>query len=238
MQLKTKALVLSALKYQDKSLIVKCYTQELGIQSFFVRNAFSKKAKGLNSAYFQPLTLLEVTSDFKNKGGLAYFKEVRLAHAYRTLSVDFSKSSIALFIAEIIANVIREQETDPKLFLFLETALLWLDTHEQVANFHLLFLVDLSKFIGFYPDCTRMEKKYFNMLAGGFSDYFDEGCLEEDDTQLLKKLLGHSFSKDQQIFNGKERKRLLDIWMRYYELHSTEFRKPKSLEVLKEVFAN
>lgn len=238
MLVKTKALVLSTLKYQEKSLIVKCYTQEMGVQSFFVRNAFTKSKSGLSIAYFQPLTLLEVGFDFKNKGGLEYFKEVRLAQPYKTISYDFSKSSIAIFIAEILSNSIKEEQTEESLFLFLEAAMLWLDTHESIANFHLIFLVELTKYLGFYPDCSRMEKRYFNTIAGGFSDYFEVGAVEEQETLLFKRLLQHSFSKEQRIFNGRERNILVDLLLIYYDLHLSDFRKPKSLDVLKEVFSN
>lgn len=238
MQVKTKALVLSTLKYQDKSLIVRCYTQEMGIQSFFVRNAFTKSKSGLSIAYFQPLTLLEIGFDFKNKGGLEYFKEVRLSHPYQTICYDFSKSNIAIFLSEILSNSIREEQIEESLFTFLEASLLWLDTHDSIANFHLLFLVELTKFLGFYPDCTGMEKAYFNCIDGRFSNYYDVGAIEKQETILFRRLLQHSFLKDQRIFNGKERNVLVDVLMGYYELHLSDFRKPKSLDVLKEVFSN
>lgn len=237
MFIKSKALVLSALKYQDKSLIVKCYTQEAGLQSFFVRNAFTKSKSGLSIAYFQPLTLLEIGFDFKNKGGLEYFKEVRLGHPYQTISYDFSKSSIAIFISEILSNAIREEQTENSLFLYLETALLWLDTEEMIANFHLIFLIELTKFLGFYPDCTAMEKEFFNCVEGRFSNVWEDGAIEKQETVLFKKLLQHSFSKDQRLFNGRERGILLEVLMKYYKLHLSDFRKPKSLEVLKELFS-
>lgn len=237
MQLKTKALVLSALKYQEKSLIVKCFTQEKGLQSFFVRNAFAKGKGAQKIAYFQPLTLLEIEVQFKGKGGLEYFKEVKLAYPYQTITYDFSKNSIAIFVAEILQNAIKEEEANEGFFSFLEAALQWLDTHNEVANFHLILLVEMTKYLGFYPDISQIEKPFFNSLAGGFTEKYEMGCLELQQSFLLKRLLQHSFTKEQRIFSGKERQELLDLLMRYYQYHLADFREPNSLDVLKEVFA-
>lgn len=237
MYLKTKALVLNTLKYQDKSLIVRCYTQEKGILSFFVRNAFSKSKAGINIAYFQPLTLLEITMDFKDKQGLEYFKEVRLSQPYSSISHDFSKSTIVIFLSEILSNSLKEGQVEESLYTFLETALLWLDTQENIANFHLLFLMELTKYLGFYPDLTALDKTFFNSIEGRFSNSYDVGAFEENETRLFKKLLGHSFVADQRIFNSKERHVLLGLLMQYYQQHLHDFKKPKSFDVLKEVFA-
>ena len=67
MQVKTQAIVLSALRYQEKSLIVKCFTYDFGLKTYFIRNAFSLKNKGLNSAYFQSLNQLQLVASHKNK---------------------------------------------------------------------------------------------------------------------------------------------------------------------------
>ena len=76
MQVKTKAIVISALKYHEKSLIVKCFTQSDGLKSYFVRNAFASGKTSQKIAYFQPLTILEIDASHKNKGTLEHFKEI------------------------------------------------------------------------------------------------------------------------------------------------------------------
>lgn len=238
MQVKTKAIVLSVVKYQDKSLIVKCLTEQLGVQTFFVRNGFSKGRFSQKTAYFQPLTLLEIDFTFKNKGGLEYFKEIKPTYIFQNIYLDFAKTSIAIFVAEVLHHAVKEQQNDDSLYTFLETAVLWLDAHSDVANFHLILLVELTKYLGFYPDMQFDDRLYFNSKDGGFTNFFEPACFNETETTLFKRLLKLSFLHDQKVFTAKDRNTLLNLLVGYYENHISNFKKPNSLEVLKEVFAS
>lgn len=237
MLVKTKAIVISSLKYQEKSLIVKCFTLSDGLKSYFVPNAFSVKKSSQKIAYFQPLTLLEIEANHKNKGTLEHFKEIKLASGYQTITTDIIKSTIVIFLSEILHHSIQEEEKNEGLFTFLETALLWLDTHEGTSNFHLILLLEVTKFLGFYPDTTDIEGKYFEMNEGVFSPFMGAGCLSEHETHLFKKLIDLKFDSNQKVFAGIERQMVLKILLDYYTIHLDGFKKPKSLEVLKEVFA-
>ncbi|MGS4346040.1 DNA repair protein RecO [Myroides odoratus] len=236
MVIQTKAIVLQAIKYQDKSLIVKCLTKEVGVQTFFVRNAFAKGKNAQKIAYFQPLMLLDITFDYKNKGGMEYFKEIKVDQVYHSIYYDFSKNSIALFVSEMLSMVVREQEHDEQFYSFVEAALLWLDTHEETANFHLLLLVELTKYLGFYPDASAMEDYYFDWYEGVFTSIHVANCFDAEETFLFKRLLQLGFEDDQKIFSSRDRNTLLALLLKYYEVHFTGFKKPKSLEILKEVF--
>lgn len=238
MQIKTKALVLSSIRYQEKSLVVKCLTQEVGVQTFFVRNAFAKGKNASKIAYFQPLMMLEIDFVHKNKGGLEYFKEIKLAHTYSSIYYDFSKNSIAIFIAEMLHNINTEQNQDEQLFLFIEAALLWFDTHDETHNFHLIFLLELTKYQGFYPNMLDKEYSFFNSEKGIFTDLYEVGCFDRQESELFKKLLHLKFHHDQKVFKGSDRRTLLNLLMHYYGQHIAKFRTPNSLEVLKEVFTS
>lgn len=237
MLVKTKAIVISSLKYQEKSLIVKCLTQSDGLKGYFVPNAFSAKKSNQKIAYFQPLTLLEIEASHKNKGTLEHFKEIKLAHAYQTISTDIIKSTIVIFLSEIIHHSIHEEEKNENLFEFLESALLWLDAHDEMANFHLILMLEMTKFLGFYPDNSEITLGFFDAKEGTFSAFQGTDCLSGQETFLFKKLIGLKFDSDQKVFSGNERQILLKILLHYYTIHLDGFRKPKSLEVLKEVFA-
>ena len=237
MLVKTKAIVISSLKYQEKSLIVKCFTQSDGLKSYFVQSAFSSKKNNQKIAYFQPLTILEIEANHKNKGTLEHFKEIKLASAYQTINVDIIKSTIVIFLSEILHHSIQEEEKNEDLFTFLETALLWLDTHEETANFHLILLLEITKFLGFYPDNSENDLNFFEMTEGVFSPFQGISCLSEHETFLFKKLMNLKFESDQKVFAGIERQILLKILLDYYSIHLDGFKKPKSLDVLKEVFA-
>ena len=241
MLVKTRAIVLSSLKYQEKSLIVKCFTLSDGLKSYFVRDAFSSKKSsrsvGTKIAYFQPLSIIEIEAVHKNKGTLESFKEIKIAIPFSTIHSDVIKSTIVMFLSEILHHSIHEEEVNVSLFTFLETAMLWLDTHNDISNFHLIFLLETTKYLGFYPDVSNSEFDFFDLNDGVFIPFQGTNCLSKHQTELLKKLLILKFDNKDKIFAGSERQILLKILIDFYSFHLDGFKKPKSLEVLKEVFS-
>ncbi len=237
MLVKTKAIVISSLRYQEKSLIVKCFTASDGLKSYYVRDAFSSRKSTQKTVYFRPLNILEIEAAHKNNGRLEYFKEVRLAHPYYSINTDIVKTSIAIFISEILHHCIKEEEQNQNLYDYLETALLWLDTHDEAANFHLILLLEITKFLGFYPENSTNQNPFFEMTDGVFVPYETISCLSENETQLLRKLMLLKFDGTAKTFHVSERQALLKILMDYYSLHLDGFIRPKSIEVFKEVFS-
>jgi len=237
MLVKTKAIVISSLKFQDKNLIVKCFTQSDGLKSYFVRGAFSSGKSAQKIAYFQPLTILEIEAVHKNKGTLENFKEIKIAAPFHSIHSDVVKSTIVMFVSEILHHSIHEEEKNESLFAFLETALHWLDHHDETANFHLILLLEVTKYLGFYPDVSDLEQPFFEMTEGVFSGQHAISSLSESETALLKKLIGIKFDNSQKMFHVSERQTLLKILIDYYSFHLDGFKRPKSLEVLKEVFS-
>lgn len=237
MLVKTKAIVISSIKYQEKSLIVKCFTLSDGLKSYFVRDAFSSRKSNQKIAYFQPFSILEIEAIHKNKGTLENFKEIKLAIPFQTIHNTITKSTIVLFLSEMMHYSIHEEEENEALFTYLETALLWLDTHDEIANFHLIFLLEATKYLGFYPDNTDIDLPFFEMTEGIFTPFHAISSLSQYETQLFKKLLSLKFESDLKTFHVIERQLLLKILIDYYSFHLEGFRKPKSLDVLKEVFS-
>lgn len=237
MLVKTKAIVLSALKFNEKSLIVKCFTLSDGLKSYFVRDAFSGRKNNQKIAYFQPLTLLEIEAVHKNKGTLENFKEIKINQPYSSIPTDIFKSTIVMFLSEMLHHSIHEEEANPDFFSFLETAFMWLDTNDQISNFHLVLLMESTKFLGFYPEDSNPDYDFFEMREGVFLSFENVSCLNKTNSLLFKKLLELRFDSSEILFNSKERQELLKIIIDYYALHLDGFRKPKSLEVLVEVFS-
>lgn len=237
MLVKTKAIVFSAIRYQEKSLIVKCFTEEAGIKTYFIRNAFSKAKNAQNRVYFQPLTLLEIEADHKNKSSLEYIKSVSLAHPYHSLNIDYVKNVMAIFLAEFISNAVKEEEPNKQLYSFIETALLWFDNHEGTANFHLYFILELTKYLGFYFDDSDEFSLYFNAREGVFVNQYNPDCFNEDETLLLRKLIRFNLTDNEKFFNANERRILLRLLIAYYQNHVVNFKEPNSLNVLIEVFS-
>lgn len=238
MQVSTKAIVLSSLKYGDTSLIVRAYTQSDGLKSYLIKGVLASKKGKLKAAHFQPLTQLELTANHKNKGTLESIKEAKVINPYITLHTDIVKNSMVLFIAEMLGNSIHEQEKDLSLYNYLEFALDWLDKNRLIANFHLVFLLNLTKYLGFYPEEPTGKKNYFDLVDGQFiSAPSLNPLIEKENVMHFKRLLGINFDALSTIKIGKtNRESLLKSVILYFELHLHGFRKPKSLAVLNAVF--
>ncbi|PIF31763.1 DNA replication and repair protein RecO [Flavobacterium sp. 9] len=237
MLVKTKAIVISALKFQEKSLIVKCFTLSNGLKSYFVRDAFSSRKASQKIAYFQPLSILEIEAVHKNKGTLENFKEIKSAVPFQSIHTDLIKSTMVMFLSEMLHYSIQEEEKNESLFIFLETALTWLDHHDEISNFHLILLLEATKYLGFYPDVSEIDLPHFEMIDGVFIPFHGFNALTEHETNVFKKLIDLKFDNDQKVFNVAERQILLKILIDYYSFHLDGFKRPKSLEVLREIFS-
>lgn len=236
MLVKTKAIVISSLKFQEKSLIVKCFTLSDGLKSYFVRDAFSSRKGNQKIAYFQPLTLIEIEAIHKNKGTLEQIKEIKIDSPFQTIHSDVVKSTMTLFLSEMLHHAIHEEEKNESLFDFIESALHWFDHHDEITNFHIVFLLETTKYLGFYPDVSDIQLPFFDMKDGVFAPFHSLSSLTEEETKLFKKLIDLKFDNNQKTFHVSERQMLLNLLVEYYSAHLDGFKKPKSLEVLKEVF--
>ncbi len=238
MQVTTKAIVLSSLKYGDTSLIVKALTASDGIKSYLLKGVLASKKGKLKAAYFFPLMQLEITAVHKNKGTLENIREAKVIHPYTTLHTNIIKNSLVLFIAEMLGNSIQEQQQDEQLYNYIEGALNWLDKNNQITNFHLLFLLNLTKHLGFYPDENHTSKDYFDLLEGEFVAQPNlNPLITNENISPFKALLGINFDTLSSIRIAKaDRESLLKSVILYFELHLHGFRKPKSLAVLNAVF--
>ena len=142
-----------------------------------------------------------------------------------------------MFISEMLHHSIHEEEENQPLFAFLEAALHWLDNHDEIANFHLILLLETTKYLGFYPDTSDMDMPFFEMNEGIFTPFSAISSLTEHESNLFKKLFNLKFDSNQKVFHVIERQIVLRILIDYYSFHLDGFKKPKSLDVLREVFS-
>lgn len=238
MLITTNAIVLSKLKYKDNDLIVKCYTQNLGVVSFLLRGVLKSKKTNTKAAYFQPLSQIQLSISYKENRSLQSVSDTKMNHVYNSLHTHVLKSAIVMFLSEILSSTLQEEEPNETLFSYIETTLLWLDEQSEYSNFHLLFLLNLSKYLGFYPDTEHQEYTYFSLKEGKFeSNHHDNYTISGENLTLLKQLLGTTFDALAAVkINSKQRQSFLSMMLLYFELHLGSFKPPKSLQIFNQVF--
>lgn len=236
MIVKTQAVIISAIKYGESSRILKIYTRCCGIRPFIAKGVYSKKNK--TNPLFSPMNILEIIFDNKNKSQLLTLKESRLSKHYISIGNNQQKNAIILFLSEILNDVLNEEEANTDLFDFITTSIEFFDHKETASSdFHLWFLFQLTRYLGFYPQIDE-GAVYFDLTNGVSSVDLPSGVYTDaENLELLKKLSRlNFFEQSSNLFNQSQRKSLLDILLRYYEIHLFDFRWPKSLEVLNVVF--
>lgn len=234
----TNAIVFSSIKYAEADLIVSCFTESAGLKSYLLRNILKSRKGKLRASYFQPLTQLEIVAVHRDKGSLERIREAKLIEPYKSLHTDVIKGAVVMFLAEILRTCIQEEEPNKLLFEYLQQSLVWLDSHDTIANFHILFLLKLSAYLGFYPDESTLNKKYFN-LEEGFFEELPSGLASEEGphVEAFKGFFGIDFDALVRIKLAKTvRSDVLNLILLYYKLHLQAYKNPKSLLVLNQLF--
>ncbi|MCC9167790.1 DNA repair protein RecO [Pontibacter harenae] len=237
MLVKTKGVVLNYIKFRESSIITKIYTEQLGVQSYIV-NSVRKKGNGSRIALFQPFTLLDMVVYSSPRGGIQRISEYKTAYPFATIPFDIRKSSILLFLSEMVTRTVKEEEENPTLFAFLYNSMISFDQQVQhFENFHLEFLLELTQHLGFGPGSGTeiIEQVAFSantqaatsappvLALHAYETYFDG---------LLRPGVAN-----ETIPNGKIRREMLSILIRYYQLHVDKLGEIKSLAILSEVLS-
>ena len=226
MLFKTRGIVINYIRYRETSVIVKIYTQEFGIQSYIENGVRSSKSKN-KIALFQPLTLLDLVVYHKKNTGLHRLAEIKCFQPFQSIPFNFYKSSIGIFITEILSKTLQEEVSNPPLFQFLFESMLWLDeTEGHFENFHLQFLLELSNYLGFRP---QTGKEITQQLTEHQYGHFDQ-----DSIRFLDELLNSSFQNPPQI-NRAFRNHVLEIILKFYHLHIEGLGEIKSISILQEM---
>ena len=241
MLVKTEAIVIHALKYGESRMIVSLFTRSVGLVSCIVSIPKTNKGK-VKKQLFQPLCLIDVECDVRPNVHLQKIRDARMLSPYSTIPLAPQKLAIVLFLAEFLYYALRgEQQTDEQLFDYMKHGLLWLDAAaDGYANFHLTFLMHLSRFLGFYPNMEHyLPGDFFDLQAGTFCSEppLHKDFLRQDDASRMRILMRMDY-QTMHLFriNRTDRNRCLSIILTYYRLHLSGFPELKSLAVLQELF--
>lgn len=217
---KTRGIVFRFTKYGDSSIIVTIFTELFGIQTYIVNGVRSKSSRS-KIALYQPLTLLDLVVYYKENASIKRIKEIKCIHAYQHISTDIRKSALAIFINEILNKTVKDESHAQEIFEYLFHALILLDHQEtSLENFHLIFLIKLSRFLGFGAHQSE--------------EILGVRMLNPQEEELLKKLIKAEFTESIPMSN-EQRRNLLEAILRFYTLHVESLGEIKSIQVLKEV---
>ena len=237
---KTRGLVLHQIKYRESGIIIHVFTEKYGRQSFIAQGLRRKGSSGKVNL-LQPCYQLDLDFYYKESKDLHRLKEFRPSFTYTSIPFDLFKRSICLFLAEVLYHCLRTQEALPELYSFLSRSFIILDQSDNyVGNFHLQFLVSLTRYLGFLPNDTgARDDSYLDMRDGVFRStppnhpFYVPNQFSPLLLQLIKNQSGYLEGLE---LTHAERTQLLDYLLEYYQLHDQQVTGLKSLKILKEVF--
>lgn len=237
MQLETDAIVLHTIKYSETSVIAHIYTERYGNGSYIMNGVRKNRSK---MAMFQPLSLLKITAlRKKDPAQIHRLTSVQFALVPTNTASNVFKSTIALFVGEILNRVFREEECNELVFRYIRTFITLLEESEtNYSNLHILFLLHLTQLLGVFPNNNFDEQNtVFSLLHAQFVPQDSEdGTLSLRDSALFARLLQTNELTDDIDLQQADRQRLLSILLRYYDVHICSTQSIKSLEILKMVF--
>jgi len=238
---KTRGIVLKTTLYSESSVVAQIFTDKFGIQSYMINGVKKPKAK-IRMNMLQPLHLVDMVVYHKPNSSIQRISELRPTPVFRTIPYDILKSTIILFLNEVLYKSIRQQNADENIFDYIFNAVLWFDENELAsANFHLAFLLKLSRFLGFAPSTeTKSDYSFFDLQEGEFKSlpplhpYF----IEKHAASLFIELFTTPFEKLAEIkIDNTTRRLILDKILVYYTLHTSSFGEIKSHQILEEVLS-
>ena len=221
-------------------MIVDMFTRAHGRMSFVVSIPKSSKSK-LRKQFFQPLSMLSLEYDYRPKVQLQKIRNVALFHPYSSLPFDIDKLTVGMFISEFLYHSLYGEQQNEQMFDYISDSLMWFDSSPSpTANFHLVFMMRLSLFLGFYPNLDDFVPGcVFDLRSGSFSSVaplYSDYLLPDEASQMSLMMRMNYSTMHLFKFTRAQRNRLLDVIVQYYRLHIPGFPEMKSLDVLRNIY--
>jgi len=229
-----EGILIKRTNYSETSLIVTFYTQSDGLESYLFQGGKKKKGNSL-----QPLGLFEISTFKRPESDFGKISAIQSNFTFQSIPFHPVKSGLAFFIAELIEKCLRSQGSDPRIFRFLASEIIWLDEHGGLANYPIWFLLRFSTFLGFNPQVIGRPSRYFEMQEGELTSYQPAGHAYVSDQSLLWIPQALSLEKEdflQLKIPKQERLILTNHLLTYYSHHIEYFKKMNSWEILQMVF--
>ncbi len=238
MILSTQGIVLHTLKYGETSLICRIYTEKFGAVSYIVNGVRSSKSIG-KAVLLQAGNILDLEVYNRENKNLQHLKEYKLAYLYQHVSYNIVKTSVCLFMLELLNNTIKEQEANELLYDFIIQSALHLDqTSCEDASFPVWFSIQLSKQIGYEPGNEFDNLHPFFSLKEGLFHHTpqDEYSISKTYSKYWFDVLQQDVPKN--IYEKNiERREMLEAVQIYFRYHIENFRALKSPAILQQVLS-
>ena len=250
MLVKSQIVVLHTIKHGDTGIVVQCYSNTAGRCSLYFR-ASSKKHN--NASLLHKLNILDVVTYSNGPQSMPTIKEIGTPYNLSTIRGDIFKSSIAIFMSELLGKTVRESEANPHLFSFISSSIQILEhLTDGVANFHIHFLTHLCKMLGFMPmDNYSSTTPLFDIATAKFTvqpsgnAVYGTQTIGERESQLLHSLmntpstnLGKLYCGTRELqINGELRLAYAKRMIEYISHHIGNTIEIKSLDILHQIFS-
>jgi len=233
---KVKGIVLKTTNYSETSVIAQVLTDKFGMQSYLINGVKKPKAK-IKMNMLQSLHLLDMVVYHKANTNIQRVSELRQTPVFKTIPYDIVKTSIIIFLNEVLYKSIRQQSADESLFDYIFNSIAWFDEVEEInPNFHLSFLLKLTRFLGFSPnEKKRSDQVYFDLQEGEFVSRvpIHSNYLQLEDSLSFISLFNTPLEKISEIKMSNARRRfLLDKILVFYTLHTASFGEVQSHKIL------
>lgn len=228
MKYKTKGIVLNHIRFRETSIIATVYTELFGLKSYIINNVRSSKPR-FPAGFFQPMNQLELVVYNKEHASLNRVAEIHGANIYSTIPFDIYKTTMVLFITEILHKILREEEPNPELYQFMGQSMSILDKMQKAYfNFHVQFLLKLTRFFGIKP--AGLDEMTEQILENELNFTIPDKGFEQVRI-LLDQPMGEVVTIDNEL-----RRKLIEVIILYYKSHFDQLHVIKSYAILKEVF--
>lgn len=230
----TAALFLKSIRYGEHSLILRFYTEQHGLRAYIAKGK-ALRGGGSERSYFSPLSLYVLEAAPARRGDLDYLRSAQTQLSF--LDAHPAKIAVVFLLAELLNQTLREATSDPVLFDYLSTRIRYLESAVHYADFPLCFVLELTRYLGFYPNLSDPQAPYFSLQQGVYTrEKPQTHFLTAEALALFERLSRSDTIAPELRFNRRQRGQLLDIMECYYRLHIANFKPFRSRAVLEQLF--
>lgn len=221
--------LLSYVRYGDNDAILHCFTKEDAYCSFYARGIYSPKNK--KKAYLFPLNELAITTVEGQKNTLQNISKIELAQQ-KDLYQNVIANTIIFFVSDFLNQILKqENQAQPQIYQAITE---FVDAVEEGnMQAHLALMFNIIKIQGWIP--LDNDLQYLNPETGTFSHFEVHNLYDKEISQLWKE-----FIKSENPYNitmtRKHRQLFLDSLLVYYHFHFVDFKTPKSLDIIQEIY--